>query len=101
MTLTLQVAACAATASFLISGCAAKEGGQSLFIRHAKLTLMDAAVIAEKSVPDSNAIKVELTHQNDAVFYEVEVLKKVLVDAETGQILSSPTSNPPSSMPHH
>jgi uncharacterized membrane protein YkoI len=92
-------AAYATATSFFISGCAAKEEGQSLFIRHAKLTLMNAAVIAEKSVPASHAIKVELTHQNDAVFYEVEVLKKVLVDAETGQILSSDTSHPPSGSP--
>lgn len=95
MTLTLKMAAYAVAASFLISGCATKEGGQSLFIRHAKLTLMEAAVIAERTVPESHAIKVELTHQNDAVFYEVEVLKKVLVDAETGRILPpSDTSNP-------
>jgi uncharacterized membrane protein YkoI len=89
MTLTLKLAGYGLVASFLISGCATKEGGQSLFIRHAKVTLMEAAVVAEQSVPKSQAIKVELTHANDAVFYEVEVLKKVLVDAETGQIIRS------------
>lgn len=82
------------TALCLIGGCAAKEGGQSLFIRHAKLTLMEAAVIAERAVPESHAIKVELTHSNDAVFYEVEVLKKVLVDAEDGRILPPDTRHP-------
>lgn len=94
MTLKYTIASYGVAASCLIGGCATKEGGQSLFIRHAKLTLMEAAVIAEKTVPESNAIKVELTHANDAVFYEVEVLKKVLVDAETGQILPSDTSTP-------
>ncbi len=79
---------------FLISGCATNDVGQSLTIRHAKLTLMEAATIAEKNVPESEAIKVELTHSNDAVFYEVEVLKKVVVDAETGRILPSQSSMP-------
>lgn len=89
MTLILKTASYGLVASFLISGCATKEGGQSLFIRHAKVTLMEAAVVAEQHVPESRAIKVELTHANNAVFYEVEVLKTVLVDAETGRIMRS------------
>lgn len=75
--------------SCFIGGCAAKEGGKSVLIGHAKLTLMEAAAIAEKSVPDSHAIKAELTHANNAVVYEVQVLKKVSVDAESGRIIPS------------
>lgn len=81
-------------ASLLFGGCATKEGGKSVLIRHAKLTLMEAASIAETSVPESQAIKVELTHANNVVFYEVEVLKKIAVDAESGRILPSDLSNP-------
>jgi uncharacterized membrane protein YkoI len=94
MTLKYAMAACGVAAACFTTGCATKEGGQALFIRHAKLTLMEAAAIAEKTVPESHAIKVELTHANDAVFYEVEVLKKILVDAETGKILPSDTNSP-------
>jgi uncharacterized membrane protein YkoI len=89
MTWTCTLALYSLAATFLISGCATKEGAQSLFIRHAKLTLMEAAAIAESTVPKSQAIKVELTHSNNAVYYEVEVLKKVLVDAEDGHIIRS------------
>jgi uncharacterized membrane protein YkoI len=98
MTLKSTVAALG-VASFLMSGCAAKEGGQSVYIRHAKVTLMEAAVIGERAVPESQAIKVELTHSNDAVFYEVEVLKKVLVDAETGRILPPDAGTPTAGRP--
>jgi uncharacterized membrane protein YkoI len=89
MTLKLFLASYAIGAFSLISGCATKESEHSLILRHAKVTLMEAAVVAEKMVPNSQAIKVELTHSNEAVFYEVDVLKKVLVDAEDGHIIRS------------
>ena len=89
MTLTCKVRLSTVTVSFLISGCATQEGPQSVFILHAKVTLVEAAAIAESTAPKSHAIKVELTHSKDAVYYEVEVLKRILVDAEAGHIIQS------------
>jgi hypothetical protein len=80
--------------SFLIGGCAEKEGFRSALIGHANLALIEAVGIAEKSIPDSHAVKAELTHVNNAVVYEVQVLKKVSVDAETGRIIPSDGGTP-------
>ena len=94
MTHTFKTIWCVGAVSCLIGGCATKDSGNAVLIGHAKLTLMEAAAIAEKSIPDSHAIKAELTRANDGVVYEVQVLKKVSVDAETGRIIPSDASTP-------
>lgn len=91
---TLTMMGCVGAAVFLIGGCATKESERSVLIGHARLTLLEAVGIAEKSIPDSHAVKAELTHANNAVVYEVQVIKKVSVDAETGRIVRSDESAP-------
>ncbi len=83
---------CIATSCFL-GGCATEEGGKSLLTRHANLTLMQAASIAEKSISDSHAIKAELTQAGNNVVYEVFILKRVFVDGQDGHIIPSDTKD--------
>lgn len=81
---------CAALA--LMAGCGGKDQGKSYLIRHAGVTLAQAADLAELHVP-GRAVKVELLYNGRHVIYEVEVVdavnetRKVSIDAETGKIM--------------
>lgn len=71
-------------------GCGAKDQGKDYLLRHAGVTLAQAAAIAEAQIP-GRAVKVELITKGRQVVYEVEVIdtvnesRKVVLDAETGK----------------
>ncbi len=56
----------------LLVGCTSEEGGKAVMIRHAKITLMQAAAKAEKEVPGSQAVNAELIRNNSGILYEIE-----------------------------
>lgn len=68
----------------------ANEQGKDYLLRHAGVTLAQAATLAEAQVA-GRAVKVELIPKGRQVVYEVEVidigneLHKVVLDAETGK----------------
>jgi uncharacterized membrane protein YkoI len=70
----------------------AEEQGKSYWLRHAPITLSQAAEIAETNGP-GRAVGAELGHSGNTVFYEVEIIdtgnqsKRLRVDAETGKIV--------------
>ena len=74
-----------------LSACA-EEQGKSYWLRHAPVTLSQAAEIAETSGP-GRAVGAELGHTGNRVFYDVEVIGTVnqslhlRVDAESGKIV--------------
>jgi len=74
----------------------AEDHGRSYWLRHASLTLAQAAQIAETSV-SGRAVGAQLKQSGTRVFYEVEVVdsvnsvRQVRVDAETGKILKNLT----------
>ena len=76
----------------LIVGCGGNEQGKSYLLRHAGVTLAEAASVAESQVP-GRAVKVELLYSGRHVVYEIEVIDsanqshKVSVDAETGKLV--------------
>lgn len=76
----------------LLGGCGGKDPGKGYLIRHAGVTLSQAATLAEAHVP-GRAVKVELIHDGRHVLYDVEVVDavnqshNVSVDAETGKIV--------------
>ncbi|ALA58985.1 PepSY domain-containing protein [Nitrospira moscoviensis] len=73
-------------------GCGGSEQGKSYLIRHASVSLAQAASLAERQVP-GRAVKVELLYTGKHVVYEVQVLdtgnqlKTVAIDAETGKVV--------------
>jgi hypothetical protein len=75
-------------ASALLAGCAGEPSGKAMLIRHAKLTLIEAATIAEKTIPESRSIAAELKQNGNNVTYEIHVLRKVVIDAQDGRILT-------------
>jgi uncharacterized membrane protein YkoI len=70
----------------------AQEQGKSYWLRHATVTLSQAAQIAETNGP-GRAVGAELGHAGNSVFYDVEIIDTVnksrllRVDAETGKIV--------------
>ena len=75
----------------MFSACA-EEQGKSYWLRHAPVTLSQAADIAETNGP-GRAVGAELGHSGNRVFYEVEVIntvnksRRLRVDAESGKIV--------------
>jgi uncharacterized membrane protein YkoI len=78
--------------SAVMLGACAEEQGKSYWLRHAPVTLSQAADIAETNGP-GRAVAVELTHSGKRVFYEVEIIdtvnhsRRLRVDAESGKIV--------------
>jgi uncharacterized membrane protein YkoI len=78
--------------ALLVSGCAETEQGKSYWLRHAIVTLPQAAEIAETNGP-GRAVGVELGQSGNRVFYDVEIIdtlnksRRLRVDAETGKIV--------------
>ena len=74
----------------------AEEHGRSYWLRHASVTLPQAARIAETS-ESGRAVGAELKQSGTRVFYEIEVInsanrsRRVRVDAETGKIIPNLT----------
>ena len=75
----------------MVNACA-EEQGKSYWLRHASLTLSQAADIAETNGP-GRAVGAELGHSGNRVFYDVEILdtvnesRRLRVDAESGKIV--------------
>lgn len=78
--------------SLLVAGCGGGVQGKSYLIRHAVVTLSQAAEIAESTAP-GRAVKAELEFSGSHVMYQVEIIdavnqtRKVWIDAETGKIV--------------
>lgn len=78
--------------SALTLGACAEEHGKSYWLRHATVTLAQAAQIAETNGP-GQAVGAELKQSGTRVFYEIEIvdstnkLRRLRVDAETGKII--------------
>lgn len=76
----------------LYAGGCAEERGKSYWLRHAPLTLSQAAEIAETNGP-GRAVGAELGHSGNRVFYDIEIVdtgnesRRLRVDAETGKIV--------------
>ena len=74
-----------------LSACA-EEHGKSYWLRHATVTLAQAAQIAETN-GHGQAVGAELKQSGTRVFYEIEIvdstnkLRRLRVDAETGKII--------------
>ena len=77
--------------ALLVSACAETQQGKSYWLRHAVVTLAQAAEIAETNGP-GRAVGVELGQSGNRVFYDVEIIdtmnksRRLRVDAETGKI---------------
>jgi uncharacterized membrane protein YkoI len=75
----------------LVAGCGGGEQGKSYLIRHATVTLPQAAEIAESTAP-GRAVKAELEFSHSRVMYQVEIIdavnhtRKIWIDAETGKV---------------
>jgi uncharacterized membrane protein YkoI len=77
----------------LLAGCGGgAEGKSSYLIRHAVVTLSQAAEIAERNEP-GKAVKAELESAGSRVMYQVDIVdavnktRKVWIDAETGKVI--------------
>ena len=85
--LTLLIAVSAA-----VLGACAQDQGKSYWLRHATVTLAQAAEIAETNGP-GRAVGVELGQSGNTVFYDVEIIdtvnqsRRLRVDAETGKVV--------------
>jgi uncharacterized membrane protein YkoI len=75
----------------LIGGCA-EEQGKSYWLRHASVTLSQAAEIAETNAP-GRAVGGELGHSGNRVYYDIEIIdtgnesRLLRIDAESGKIV--------------
>jgi uncharacterized membrane protein YkoI len=73
-------------------GACAEEQGKSYWLRHATITLSQAAEIAETQA-SGRAVGAELGQSGNHVFYDVEIIdtrnqsRHLHVDAETGKIV--------------
>jgi uncharacterized membrane protein YkoI len=73
-------------------GCGGKDQGKGYLLRHAGVTLIQAAQLAEQQVP-GRAVRVELLYNGRHVIYHVEVVDavnqshQVAIDAETGKVV--------------
>lgn len=80
----------------LTCGACAEEHGKSYWLRHATITLGQAAQLAEADGA-GRAVAAELKQSGTRVFYEIEILAtggkshQVRVDAETGKIIKGLT----------
>ena len=78
-----------------LSACA-EEQGKSYWLRHATVTLAQAAQIAEANGL-GRAVGAELKQSGTRVYYDIEIVdstiksRRVRVDAETGQIIKGLT----------
>ena len=78
-------------AALWAGGCA-EEQGKSYWLRHAPITLSQAAEIAETNGP-GRAVGADLGHSGNRVFYDIEIIdtgnesRRLRVDAETGKIV--------------
>jgi uncharacterized membrane protein YkoI len=78
--------------SAVMVGACAEEQGKGYWLRHASLTLSQAADIAETNGP-GRAVGAELGHSGNRVYYDVEIIdtgnasRHLRVDAETGKIV--------------
>ena len=76
----------------LMVGCGGTDQGKSYLLRHAGVTLAEAARLAEAQV-SGRAVKVELMNAGRQVVYEVEVIDTanqshtISLDAETGKLV--------------
>ena len=76
----------------LVAGCSGGEQGKSHLIRHAVVTLSQAADAAESITP-GRAVKAELELSGSQVMYQVEIIdavnqtRKIHIDAETGKVV--------------
>lgn len=77
--------------SMLLVACAENQD-KSYWLRHATITLSQAAQIAETNGP-GRAVGAELGQSGNTVFYDVEIIdtvnqtRRFRVDAETGKIV--------------
>lgn len=75
-----------------IAACGGGDQGKSYLLRHAVVTLSQAANIAEVSGP-GRAVGVQLEQSGNRVFYDVEIIdivnktRRLRIDAETGKIV--------------
>ena len=75
-----------------LAACASDDQGKDYLLRHAAVTISQAAEIAEVN-GSGRAVKVELGRSGSRVFYDVEIVDTVnktrflRVDAETGKII--------------
>lgn len=75
-----------------LGACASDDKGKDYLLRHAGLTLSQAAEIAEVNGP-GRAVRVELGRSGNRVFYDVEIVDVVnktrflRIDAENGKII--------------
>jgi len=75
-------------------GACAEEQGKSYWLRHASITLAQAAQIAETN-GRGRAVAGELKQSGSRVYYDIEILdnvnkvRSIRVDAETGKIIRS------------
>ncbi len=75
----------------MVAACA-EERGKSYWLRHANVTLSQAAEIAETNGP-GRAVGAELGQSGNRVYYDIEIIDTVnqsrllRVDAETGKIV--------------
>ena len=78
--------------SVMMIGACAQEQGKSYWLRHANVTLSQAAEIAETHGP-GRAVGAELGQSGNRVYYDIEIVDTVnqsrllRVDAETGKIV--------------
>ena len=82
--------------SALTFSACAEEHGKGYCLRHATVTLAQAAQIAETDGP-GRAVGAELKQSGTRVFYDIEIvdstnkLRRLRVDAETGKIIKGLT----------
>jgi uncharacterized membrane protein YkoI len=75
-----------------IAACASDEAGKDYLLRHASVTLSQAAEIAEVNGP-GRAVRAELGRSGNRVFYDVEIIDTInktrflRIDAESGKII--------------
>jgi uncharacterized membrane protein YkoI len=78
--------------SAVMVGACAQEQGKSYWVRHAPVTLSQAADIAETYGP-GRAVAAELAHSGNQVIYNVEIIdsvnhsRRLHIDAENGKIV--------------
>ena len=76
----------------VISGACAEQQGKSYWLRHAPVTLAQAAAIAETNGP-GRAVAAELGYAGNRVVYNIEIIdsvnhsRRLRVDAESGKIV--------------
>ena len=78
--------------TMMVAACASTDQGKDYLLRHAAVTLSQAAEIAEVQGP-GRAVRAELGRSGNRVFYDVEIVDTInktrflRVDAESGRII--------------